>query len=121
VNVRIADTTADVFFSIAYIAFESVATACTVAWWGTILGRVERPPRLPPMVRVPVAILAVSEMVVFARESVRLGIGAVVSVSVDGRTTPVRAWKMSATGGCGSSQGTVKRGLSQRLWVLGSS
>lgn len=118
-KLRIAVTTADVRFSIAYIAFESVAAACTVAWCGTIRARAESPLRPPP--RVPVAVLATSEMVVDARESVSLGIAVSVGASVDGRTTPVKAAKMSATGGSGSSQGTVNRGLSQRLWVLGSS
>ena len=96
VNWRMAVTTADVRFSIAYIAFGSVAVAWTVAWCGIIRGRVVRP--LPPF--VPVAVLVVSVMVVEARVLVKLGrVGAGVSV---GRTTPVRASKMSDTGGMGS-------------------
>ena len=119
VKLRIAVTTADVRFSIAYIAFESVAAACTVAWCGMIRARVESPPRPPP--RVPVAVLATSEMVVDLRASIRLGVVVSVGASVEGSTTPVRASKMSDTGGSGSAQGTVKSGLSQRLCVLGSS
>ena len=72
-------------------------------------------------VRAVVVVLAASEMVDEARDSTRLETGVTVGASAEGRTTPVRAWKMSATGGSASSQGTVKRGLSQRLCVLGSS
>lgn len=84
-----------------------------------IRARVESPPRPPP--RVPVAVLAASEMVVDLRESIRLGRAVSVGASVDGRTTPVKASNMSATGGSASAHGTVNRGLSQRLCVLGSS
>lgn len=49
---------------------------------------------------MPVAVLAVSVMVVEARAVVR--IGRVAGVSVVGRTTPVKASKMSDTGGVGS-------------------
>ena len=84
-----------------------------------IRARVEIP--LRPPARVPVAVLATSEMVVDLRASIRLAVGVSVGASVEGRTTPVRASKMSETGGSASAQGTVKSGLSQRLWVLGSS
>lgn len=94
VKLRMAVITADVRLSIAYIAFGSVAVAWTVAWCG-IMRRVGRL-RLPFVV---VAVLAVSDMVVEARLVVRLGR---VGVSVVGRTTPVRASKMSDTGGVGS-------------------
>lgn len=114
-----AVTMADVRFSIPYSASESVATACTVAWWGIIRGRVDWP-RLK-VLPVVVVVLAAEERVDAARESVRVETGLAVSVWADGRVTPVKAWKMSATGGSASDQGTVKRGLSQRLWVLGSS
>lgn len=38
-----------------------------------------------------------------------------------GSVVPVIAAQMSPTGGAASDQGTVNSGLSQRLWVLGSS
>jgi hypothetical protein len=72
-------------------------------------------------VRAVVVVLAAEERLVEARESMRLETGVTTGTSAEGRTTPVRAWKISATGGSASSQGTVKRGLSQRLCVLGSS
>lgn len=115
---RIAATIAEVRFSIAYRALGSVATAWTVAWCGMIRGLVDCP-RLK--VFAAVVVLAASERVDDASDSVRLGTGVVVCVCADGRTTPVRAWKISATGGSLSGQGTVNSGLSQRLWVLGSS
>lgn len=72
----------------------------------------------------PVAILAVSEICVEARDELRFAIGAVgdvVSVAVDGCGRPVRAVQISATGGSASVQGIVNSGLSHLLWVLGSS
>lgn len=113
-----AETMAEVRFSIPYNASESVATAWTVAWCGMILGRVDWP-RLN--VLPVVVVLAAEERVDEARESARVETGVVAWVWADGRTTPVNAWKMSATGGSVSVQRTVNRGLSQRLWVLGSS
>lgn len=118
VKARMAFTTAVVRFSIAYSAPESVATAWTVAWCGIIFGRVDW---LRLKARPDVVVLAMSERVLDARDWVRLDTGVSAGASADGSTTPDRAWKMSATGGSGSDQGTVKRGLSQRLWVLGSS
>lgn len=115
---RIALTMAVVRFSIAYRAPGSVVAAWVVAWCGIILGRVEVP---RVKVRAVVVVLAASERVDEASDSVRLEIGVTAGVSAEGRTIPVRAWKMSATGGSVSSHGTVKSGLSQRLCVLGSS
>lgn len=71
-------------------------------------------------VRVVVT-LAALDMFVAAREEVRSVMAVTTGACAEGRTTPVRAWKISAIGGVSSDQGTVKRGLSQRLWVLGSS
>ena len=68
---------------------------------------------------VVVAMLAVSDG---TWEVVRVGVASVVaSVGVEGCGMPVNAVQISAIGGSWSTQGTVKRGLSQRLWVLGSS
>lgn len=91
-----------------------------VAWCCLTLG-LERVPFW--VVDVPlVAILAVLESVVDAREAVRFDTGVCAgAVDAEGRLVPVSAVQMSAVGGSASDQGTVKRGLSQRLWVLGSS
>ena len=81
------------------------------------------PPLLPPRVndvRVVVT-LAAEESVVLFIEVVRSVIGVMGGASAEGRTMPVNAWNMSAIGGVSSAQGTVKSGLSQRLWVVGSS
>lgn len=72
------------------------------------------------VVRVVVT-LAAEEREVELRVVVRSEMGVMVGSWAEGRITPDRAWKMSATGGVSSAQGTVKRGLSQRLWVDGSS
>ena len=80
----------------------------------------------PPALVVVVegAMLAVSVRWVLDRAAARGEMVVVVSDSAgacDGCGMPDRAVQMSAEGGSGSDQGTVKRGLSQRLWVLGSS
>lgn len=87
-----------------------------VAACGLILGRVGA---VVVVRAVVVAMLAVSDG---TWGVVGVGVGLVMgSVGVDGCGMPVSAVQISAIGGCSSNQGTVKRGLSQRLWVLGSS
>lgn len=54
------------------------------------------------------------------RTSVEMGLG-VEGSDESGSVVPVIAAQMSFTGGAASDQGTVNSGLSQRLWVLGSS
>ena len=73
------------------------------------------------MVVVEGAIDAAEERCVFVRADVRVGSWSVVSVVVSGWAMPVRAVQISAIGGFASLQGTVKRGLSHLLCVLGSS
>lgn len=91
---------------------------CMVAAWGLILGRVGAVVVVRAAV-VVVAILAVSDG---TWGVVAVGVGLVMgSVGVEGCGMPVSAAQISAIGGCSSNQGTVKRGLSQRLCVLGSS
>lgn len=91
---------------------------CMVAAWGLILGRVGAVVVVRAAV-VVVAILAVSDG---TWGVVAVGVGLVIgSVGVEGCGMPVSAVQISAIGGCSSNQGTVKRGLSQRLCVLGSS
>ena len=78
----------------------------------------------PPAPRVKVVravvTLAAEERVLEARELVSEEMAG-SGVEAGSMAMPVRAWKISAVGGSASSQGTVKSGLSQRLWVLGSS
>lgn len=66
------------------------------------------------------ATLAVSDIWADESDALMSAMG-VVADSLDGWEMPVRAVQISATGGSLSVQGTVKRGLSHRLWVLGSS
>lgn len=111
---------ADVRFSRPYSAVGSVAGAWMVAWWGLIFGLGRAPIRVVDV--APVAILAVSESVVDARDVVRFETGVVAGAAeAEGSAVPVSAVQMAAMGGSGSDQGTVKSGLSQRLCVLGSS
>lgn len=89
-----------------------------VAAWGLILGRAGAVVVVRAVV-VVVAMLAVSDG---TWGVVGVGVGlAMGSVGVEGCGMPVSAVQISAIGGCSSNQGIVKRGLSQRLWVLGSS
>lgn len=81
---------AEVRFSIAYSASESVATAWTVAWCGIIRGLVDVPPPLKVFAVVVVVVLAAEERVDEARESVRAETGIALGWA-DGRVTPVRA------------------------------
>lgn len=116
VKVRIEEMMAEVVFSRSYSAEEVVVEGCMVAAWGLILGRVGA---VVVVRAVVVAMLAVSDG---TWGVVGVGVGLVMgSVGVDGCGMPVSAVQISAIGGCSSNQGTVKRGLSQRLWVLGSS
>lgn len=118
VYVRIAEMIEEVRFSREYRALESVAVGCTVAAWGFIFGRWGRVsiPGVVPGAAL-VAMLAVSVRFAF---SVGVGVTA-TGAGVDGCGMPVRDVQISAIGGSGSEYGIVKRGLSQRLWVLGSS
>lgn len=115
-NVRSADIIPDVHFSSAWRALGSVVAGWRVAWWGTILGRGRD-------VRVLVLVVVVEGVFV---ESCEVG-SEVVSESVSvadcslGTGMPVKAVHISSAGGVGSLHGTVKSGLSQRLWVVGSS
>ena len=116
VKVRIEEMMAEVVFSRSYSAEEVVVEGCMVAACGLILGRVGA---VVVVRAVVVAMLAVSDG---TWGVVGVGVGLVMgSVGVDGCGMPVSAVQISAIGGCSSNQGTVKRGLSQRLWVLGSS
>lgn len=115
-----------------YRAEESDVAGRTVAWCGFIAtrGRVERVPRPPPAVVVAapgvlvVVVLAAEERDVELRAAVRGDIEGSSCPSwgmVEGCGMPVRAVQISAMGGSASGQGTVKRGLSQRLFMEGSS
>lgn len=116
VKVRIEEMMAEVVFSRSYSAEEVVVEGCMVAAWGLILGRVGA---VVVVRAVVVAMLAVSDG---TWGVVGVGVGLVMgSVGVEGCGMPVSAVQISAIGGCSSNQGTVKRGLSQRLCVLGSS
>lgn len=96
-----------------------MAAGRAVAWWGLILGRLVRNVE---GVAVVVVVLAAEEREVVLRAEVRFDMEAGSGVVVaEGCGMPVRAVQISAIGGDASVQGTVKRGLSQRLWMLGSS
>lgn len=118
-------TIAEVRFSRLYSSLEPVATGFMVTLCCLTSGRPGTPLRAPIVVPVrPVAILAVSESCVDARDEVMFaigGVGGVDSVGVDGCGRPVSAVQISATGGSASVQGIVNKGLSHLLWVLGSS
>lgn len=95
-------------------ADEDVDVGCMDAWCGWIWVFARNPALLPS------AVEEVVEMCVVANEDAR--VDGFLSVSeIDGQGIPVRALQMSATGGAASAKGTVNRGLSQRLCVLGSS
>lgn len=120
VNVRMEEIIAEVRFSSEYRAEESVAVGRTVAAWGFIFGRVRVRRPVPGAPVAPVAMLSVSEVVLM--DAVGAGVMLEVCGAVaDGCGIPVSAVQISAIGGSASKYGTVKRGLSQRLWVLGSS
>lgn len=99
---------------------ESVAAGRAVAWWGLILGRLVR--NVEGLFAV-VVVLAAEERLVLLRAEVRVDTEVLGSgvVAAEGCGMPVRAVQISAIGGEASVHGTVKRGLSQRLWMLGSS
>lgn len=110
----------EVRLSRAWRAVGSVAAGRTVAWWAFILGRG----------RVRREGVDVVGVVVFEEEEEVwvvdvVAVSEVVGVSVVeggfGIVVPVRADQMSSIGGVGSDHGTVKRGLSHLLIVVGSS
>lgn len=105
-------------------------------------------PRRPPLrawvfvVRIVYAMLAVSDTCccvaavngegegLFGSVCSRAAMGLIVDIGVVSGLSetkvfsismPVAAVHISSTGGLASDHGTVNRGLSQRLWVLGSS
>lgn len=130
VKLRMAETMAEVRFSRLYSAVGSDAGAWTVAWCCLILGRGSVPIRRVGVVPVPVpvVVLAVSDIDMDCMGVVRFGAdGLLFSFTLlfvgveEGNVVPVRAVHMALIGGSGSNQGVVKRGLSQRLLVLGSS
>jgi hypothetical protein len=80
------------------------------------------------VVAVVNATLAVSESRGYEGEAeevsvvgVRRVVDVVLGTEVRSRAIPVAAVQISSTGGAGSDHGTVNRGLSQRLSVVGSS
>jgi len=101
VNVRMEEIIAEVRFSSEYRAEESVAVGRTVAAWGFIFGRVRVRRPVPGAPVAPVAMLAVSEVVLM--DSVGVGvIIEVCGVAADGCGMPVSAVQISAIGGSAS-------------------
>lgn len=116
VQVRRVEIIEEVRLSRAWRAAGSVAAGRAVAWWGFILGRGKL--RREGVGVVVFSVLGFSGFWAVEVESV----GVVSDVEDNfGMVVPVIADQISSTGGFGSDQGTVKRGLSHLLIVVGSS
>lgn len=121
VNVWIVEITADVHFLRLYSIEELVVDGWRVVVWGLILGWAAP---LSPVALVPAVAMLVELEVGFGFGMVVeiVGVDGVVFLEWldDGCEIPVNAVQMSAIGGSVLTHGTVNKGLSQQLCVLGS-